>query len=476
MNTAQRIVKNTASLLFSGIVSQLIGFVVMVYLARVLGPGDFGKINFAIAIIAYFMLLADFGLPLLGIREIAGDRGKVINYAGDILTMRLCLSFFSFGLLAVMTYFLNKPIEIKYLIVLYGLGLIPSALLLDWAFQGVEKMEYIGIGRILSIGIYLGLIVSFIKSSNQLLFIPPFQVIGNLIAAGLLFSIFIKKFGKPRFRFNVSSWKKVFMQALPIGISIIMIQLIYNIDTVMLGFMRSNAEIGYYNAAYKIILPLIMVGAVYFDAIFPITAKYYKTSLDSLKKLQSYTAKLMVIIALPLAVGGTILSKPIMNLLYGPKYNNGIIAFQILIWAVALIYLNTIYAKGMWACNKQGVFLKIVSAQAIVNILLNFILIPELGIVGSAISTVSSELFGFPFYYWQFNKVVNVPIHNYIVRPLFAATIMGVFLKFLVNLNIFFLMFGGIFIYAIFLYFIKGITRNDLRLIQDALYRKLWNL
>jgi len=475
LNTAQRILKNTFSLLFSGIISQAIGFVVIVYLARILNPDNFGKISFALAIITYFSLITNLGLPLLGTREIARDKKKIDEYLGNILTMRLCLAFLSFGLLLLITYFLNKPLEIKYLIILYGLGLIPSALLLDWVFQGLEKMEYIGLGRILSRLIYAVLVLFFIKGQKQLLLIPCIAVTSNLLVAGFLFFIFIKKFGKLKLKFNIIFWKNLVNQALPLGISIIMIQIIYNIDMVMLGFMRTDIEVGYYSAAYKIILVLISIGAFYFDAIFPVISNYYKTSLSSLKKLQSYTAKLIVSIALPLGVGGTILAKPLMNLLYGPKYNKGIAALQILIWVVVLIYINMIYARGMWACNKQNEYLKIVSFQGLSNIGLNLILIPSFGIAGAAIATVSAEILGFFFYYREFNKVVAVPIHNYIFKPLLATLIMALCLKCelnILNLNIFLLIFTGVVIYFAFLFLIKGITREETKLIYRYIYTK----
>jgi O-antigen/teichoic acid export membrane protein len=470
MKTAKRIAKNTFSLLFSGIVTQLLGFFVMVYLARILGPGNFGKINFAIAIISYFALISNLGLPLLGTREIARNREKTNDFLNGILTLRLYLVALSFGLLFLITILLDKPLEIKYLIILYGLGLVPSALLLDWAFQGVEKMEYIGLGAIFSSGINLGLVLYFIKSPEQLLLIPCFQIAGGLFAAGFLFFIFVKSFGKPRLKFDWISWKDLLRQALPLGICIVMIQIIYNIDTVMLGFMRSNAEIGYYNAAYKIILSLIMVGAVYFDAIFPITSNYYKTSLDLLKKLQSYTAKLMVTIAFPMAVGGTILAKPIMNLLYGSKYNNGIIAFQFLIWVAALIYINMIYARGMWACNKQNEYLKIVISQAMANIGLNLVLIPSFGIVGAAVATLAAEGIGLVLYSREFNRIIHVPFHIHLIRPALASLPMLLFFLWMLkraNLNLILLIMSGTFIYFLFLYLMKGITKEEITIVKN---------
>ena len=402
MNAAQRIVKNTLSLLLSGLVAQLFIFFAMIYLARVLGPGYFGKISFATALIAYFTLVTHLGLPLWGTREIARNRYNIRPYLGNILLLRLSLAALSFVLLLLLMLLLHRPLELKILILLYGTGLFFSALTIDWVFQGIEKMEYVGLGRILSAFTFFGLVILFIKGQRHLFYVPCFQVAGIFFAALALMAVFLKNYGKFRLKLDPRLSKKIFKQALPLGISIILIQIIYSIDIVMLGFMRSDLEVGYYNAAYKIILPLILVGSIYFDAVFPVLSKYHKSSLDSLEKLQSYNAKLMTIAALPLGITGTMLATPIVTTIYGKEYLNSRVAFQILIWAAALIYLNMIYARGMWACNKQNKYLKIVLGQAIINIAFNFLLISPFGIIGAASSTVIAEFAGFFFYQHEF--------------------------------------------------------------------------
>jgi O-antigen/teichoic acid export membrane protein len=430
-----------------------------------LGPIDFGKINFALAIVSYFILISNQGLNLFGIREVSRDRENVKKYIAAIGGLRLTLSFVSFVLLLMLTFSINKPQEIKILIILYGLGLFPTAIFFDWAFQGIEKMEYIGAARILNSVLYFVLVVLFVKSSNQLTLIPLLQIVGISLGAGLLILLFIKKFGFFRLSWNIKTYKNIIWNALPLGICMILIQVIYNIDTVMLGFMRSNTEVGHYNAAYKIILVLIAAGSIYFEAIFPVISNYYMTSLNSLRKLQEFTARISTIVALPLATGGTILARPIMILIYGSKYESGIIAFQILMWVVAMIYFNMVYAKGMWACNKEKEYIFIVTFQALLNIILNFFLIPPWGIVGAAISTLAAEFAGFFLYYREFNKIVSVPIHNYFLKPLLSIVIMTLFLQFLLlktNMNIFLLIILGASIYFLSLYIMNGITRDDL--------------
>lgn len=472
LSTARRIIKNTSSLLVAQGISYLLGFTVVVYLARVLGPGDFGKINFALAIIAYFTLITNMGLPLLGAREIAREREKVKEYVSNILILRLCLALFGFGLLLFLVFLMDKPQDVKYLLMLYGFGLIPSALLLDWTFQGMEKMEYIGIGRIVSSVISAGLILGFVKGPERLLLIPFFQVSSNLFAAGLFIFLFLKCFGKLRLEFRPSLWKEFIRLALPIGLSIFMIQIYYNADTVMLGFMRSNDEVGYYNAAYKIIMVLILAGGAYHETIFPLISSYYKKSLDPLRYLLSFTARLMTTLSLPIAVGGTILARPIMKLLYGSTYDGGIMAFQILIWVIPIIWINTIYSRGLLGCDKQNYYLIGVSIAAITNITVNLFLIPFLGLLGAAIATVVAEGFALAVFYIKFMQITHIPFAQHSLRPLLASLVMASFLLWGlngVNLNLFILIFGAIAIYFLFLFLVNGITKEDIIIMLNVL-------
>ena len=154
MNIARRVAKNTFFLLGGTGLGAVFTLLAMIYLARVLGPNGFGQISFAMAIAAYFISLNNLGLPLFGTRQVAREKEKISYYAGDIITARLFLTILGFGILFCLIAFLSKPLTTKYLITLYGLGMISASLLLDWAFQGVEKMGFVGFGRILSAFVY----------------------------------------------------------------------------------------------------------------------------------------------------------------------------------------------------------------------------------------------------------------------------------------------------------------------------------
>ena len=461
MNTAQRIVKNTLSLMVSGSVSHTVAFITMVYLARVLGPDSFGKINFAMALVAYFTLLTNLGLPLLGTRELSKDLSRSHSLISSILLVRSTLAVISFSLMIVFVLILPKPSEYKYLILIFGVGLFFTSLSIDWVFQGIEKMEYIGLGRMVAAMIFLLFSLLFVRGEQQIIQVPMAQIAGLLFSSALLLILYFKNVSRIRFSIEWSYCKELLKQALPLGISLILIQVIYNIDTIMLGFMRLESEVGYYNAAYKVIMPMILLGSVYFDAVFPVISNYYETSPDSLKQIQGYNAKLMCILSFPVVVVSIVGAERIIMLLYGEPYNQSALPFRILVISVGLIYLNMIYARGMWACNRQNQYLKIVSGQVFVNIGLNFLLIPRFGMSGAAIATVFAELVGFYFYHRDFNRIVAIPIFRFIPKP-FAACLLALplmLITYQANLYLAISLFlAG---YFGFLLLIKGITKTD---------------
>lgn len=468
MGTVKKIIKNTSFLLFSRGIGGLISFIVIVYLARILTTDDFGKINFAMAVIVYFSLISNMGLTLLGTKEIARSKEKISEYLGNVLTLRLGLSIISFTLLFLLVLFLNKSLQVKYLILLYGAAMIPSAFFLDWAFQGLEKMEYIVLGNALTVVIYLVLVVLFIKTPQQLLLVPCFLFVSNFISAGLLFFIFAKNFGKPKFGFNFAAYKEILKTAVPMGLIMLMSQVIYYLDTVMLGFMKSDTEVGYYSAAYKIILLLITAISAYHDAVFPVISGYYKTSMDSLKKLNSVSVKLMIIIAIPLALGGTIIAGPVITFVYGVQYKGGIIALQILIWACALILINTAYSRGLFATDRQNDCLKIVAFQALIVIALNFILIPAFGITGAGAATVSGELIAFILYFAALKNITFISTYNSVLKPLIASGLIMLFFTAAKGWNVLVLISAGTLIYFICLYAINGFSKEDISLVKSV--------
>lgn len=474
MNTAQRIFKNTLSLLGSGVMAQLLGFILVIYLARVLGPGDFGKINFAMACLACVALAANLGMPLWGTREVAADKSRARGLIPTIVSLRLVLSVGGFLLLVLLALAVNKSAEVKWLIVLFGLGLFPLAIGLDWVFQGLERMEFIGLARLVTAGANLILVLALVRGPDSLLWVPGCALLAALMGAVLLILALRRRYGSVGLRWNWPAAVDILAQAWPLGVSMILIQIIYYADTILLGFMKSDADVGVYNAAYRIVLVVITSGAFYFDAIFPVMSHYHRVDPARLKNLVTHTARLMAGAGVPIGIGGTWLAGPIMNVIYGERYAGSAGVFQIMIWTAVLIFFNMIYARGMWACNQQRAYVGIVAVQAAANIGLNLALIPLWGLRGAAASKVAAELLGLYFYYRQFSRVVRVPLAPYLLKPVLAALVMSGLLYAGIRLqcSVAVLVAAGGLSYLTALFLFRGITKADILLVRSLFARR----
>jgi len=466
------IAKNTFSLFISGVICGLLQFITIAYIARILAPDNFGKINFALAIITYFTLLTNIGLPLLGTREIAKNQNHLRSIIKKILSLRLLLSCIGFLIILALSFIFAESADIRYLLIIYGVGVIPSSLFADWIFQGIQKMEYIAVGNLISTTFYTILILIFIKDQNQILLIPVFQVMSTILAVAILFLILYNKIIRPLDREQSEypvSMKELIVITLPIGVSLIATQIFYNIDTIMLGIIKSTEEVGYYSAAYKIIMVFIIFIGYFHNSIFPIIANFSKSSNDALKRLLSLSQKFMVILAVPLLVGGIILANRIIKLIYGNNYLESVIPFQILLFAVFIIFINTNYSRTLLASGYERLYLLGTVVPALINIFLNIMIIPYYGMVGAAVVTVISEFVGFLIMYRGFLTITTIPFWELFFKPFCSVVIMGLALYamiYLANPNLFILIFSGAAVYFIFLRFIGGLNEDDIGIIK----------
>lgn len=461
-----RSAKNFTSLLIGSVGSRLLGFMVTVYLARILDVSGFGKISFALAVFSFGLILTNPGLLLLGTREVAKKKEKIGEYLPTIVVLRLLLALFAFLLILSLLIFLPKSQDTKVLIFFYSLSLFAQVFLLEWLYQGIEEMEYIGISRLSVFFFYLPLVFLFVKGSQKILWVPLFWLIGNIAASLFLIFIFRKRFGTIRLRFNPSLLLPLLKKSLPLGLAAIMIQIYLYFDTLLLGFFKGDESVGWYSAAYKLVFFVLLLDRIFAETLFPLMARYSQESQEKLKILLKRYAKMIVSLVLPIGVGGTLLASPIMNLVYGSQYEKGVFVFQILIWVVTLSSINSVYGFGLIGCGREKKYTFAITIGTIANILLNLVMIPLFGLVGAAWVKLFSEGIMFALMVLQFEKIVQIQFWKYIPKPFLAAISMGLLIHFLRDLHPLFLIFVGCITYPILLFLIRGFSIEEISILR----------
>lgn len=276
MTTGRRLIKNFLSLSGSDIVARLLGSILTIYIARTLGAGVFGQLSFALAFTSYFSFFSDFGLTTLGIREIAKDKRKTASYGTNILTLQLILAFILILVVSVILYFLPLSPRIKIITFLFSLSIIPGALNMAYIFQAHEKMEYVAIGKIIAQLGYVIVGFIFIYLFKDILVLPIVSLVAAFIGSGVIFYLLRKKIQFAWSRIDWQAIKNLIKKALPFVIAALAVQIYYNMDSIMLQFMKGEVVVGLYNSAYKIILLIITFGFFVAGAFFPLISNAFK--------------------------------------------------------------------------------------------------------------------------------------------------------------------------------------------------------
>ena len=394
MNTIQRITKNISVLFISQMVSNVMGFFILMYTARYLGVEGFGILSLALAFTGIFSIFMDLGLSPLTTREVARDKTLEKDYVANVSSIKLILIIVTFGLILVIGNLLGynqQTMLVIYLIALYTIFTTFSQFFYS-IFQAHEKMEYQSLGVILSsISILAGVFVVIYLKFNIIQFSLIYVFSGAFILIYALI-IYTNKFSLPKISFRRDEWKLLIKESWPFAITSISANIYTWIDTVIISVIQGAAAVGLYNASYKLALFLMFIPLIFSYAIFPIMSQYHVSSKDSLNFTFEKFLKVMLILALPIGVGTVIIAKNVILLIYGSQYIDSIIVLQILIWSTVLIFARTPFEKLLESSNRQLVVTKVFFVGAIFNVILNIIVIPHYSYIGAAIVTVLTDI------------------------------------------------------------------------------------
>ncbi len=405
----------------------LLGFIVSVYLARILGPEKLGQVGYALAVLAYFILLTDGGLQTLGTREVAAERGSAARLAGRVLTLRGLLTVFALVVILTSARLFTPSAVTAKLLMIFSLALVPMAVNLGWVFRGKERMKMVGFSELLQVASYLALLLLLVPGPDQIYVIPAVFVAGHGLAALLLWGGHLRNWGCPRFIGGGGGHLAMLGAAFPLVLTLFLHQIYFNFDTLMLGMMRSEEEAGWYTATYRIIFAVVALNTALMEAVYPTFSRLFRDGAAALRGLLEKSLTISLVLALPMGIGGTLLARPLILALYGPDYLESVLALQMLVWSAVLAFVGANYGYCLVACGRQKILAWSAAAGATVNVLLNLWLIPRYGIPGACLATVISQALMLGCEAVAFMKQVAraLPLGGLTWKALVAGLVMG---------------------------------------------------
>ena len=404
----QTIAKNTFWLFFGQMASRLLRAAVVIYAARALGAASWGAFSYALGISAFLTIFSDIGINALLTKE--GSRNPEIRNQYLATAFFIKLAMLGFLTILVITAFpaLTKIEEAAKIMPILIFVFIFDTLrdLGSAASRAMEKMEIEAGMQIFAnlIIVVLGFVfLSLNRSSMSLAF--AYAIGSGIGLVAILYTL------RDHFRNLFSNFRKgliksILVTAWPFGLMGIMGAMMLNSDIIMLGWLRTAEEVGYYSAAQKPIQLLYIIPTLLAVSTFPIIARLVKSDPGGAKRILERYVRLAMLLSIPVAIIGFIFAKTIIITLFGPEYAAGILTFRILMLTIPIVYPSTIIGNAIFAYDQQK-FLAVFAAAAIfTNIFFNALLIPVWGIEGAAIGTIATQLFT-NFLIWRRIKSIN---------------------------------------------------------------------
>lgn len=364
----------------------------MAYLARVIGTEGIGSIGLAQSIANFSFIAFSFGFDAIGTREVAKNKSDNQEIVNNAFSLRLVLSLIVFVLILITLVFINRDYNVKLVIALIGTTVISQALLLNWYFVGVEKMNVIAIRTIsLSTLNFLGII--FLVKNPEDTYIAAIVIAVTLLLNALALVIyFIRRIAPIKIQFNKAIIKQFFISSLPISLTFVLVSLNHNLGIVSTSKFRPDTYLydnGIYFAAFKFTSLALVPLSIFQNSFF---AKLSQADTqDAKQSIFNKYSDLVYFFAVALAMGLFFFSDKLILILWGNKFQESVSVLQIMSLSTFFAYLNVSLTPALIAWGKEKKVLYAITIGSIINLLFIWFLVPSNGAYGAAICLIITE-------------------------------------------------------------------------------------
>lgn len=435
---APGILQNTGVLALSGLVVRGMGMGMMVFLARHLGAEGYGTYQRAEAFVFLFSILASLGLDMILAREVARHSPRTPEYLAGVMTLKLMLGPVCFALILGFARARGYQGDFLWGIWCYSFVLLLTAIgqSCDAVFQGLGDMGYIALANVVNQLVFVVLGGTCILLGKDLRWI-----LVTLVVAGIA-RLAVSAFLLARVRVG---WVRpapgallyLLKQSIPIAFAASFFVVYQQLDAVLLGELKGNAEVGWYKASAKFLLFFTVMRESFLVAVYPVFASVAHHDRARLGGLATRAVRYQLIVALYFIVCFVFLPRVAPTLL-GEGFRNTATILPIMAWVLVPQTISITMSHVLIASGNQKRIMVATGLALLVNAGLNLTLIPRLGYIGAATAAATSELAvaGVNVYYVQ-RYVARTRILRAILRPVIAAAVVGIVLHLLPGLRLY---------------------------------------
>jgi len=427
----KKVVRSSAIYTLALIYQKILSFTYFSILARALGPQKLGTYIFALSFAAFFQLVVDFGFVPMAIRTFSQDNEKQQKrHFQTFFTIRLILAVLGILILHFISFLLGYGSELHLLLAITSVIMIMDAFTAFFytIFRSRQNLIYESIGTAIfqTIIFTVGLIT--IAKTNDL------HLLLLVIFAGSLFhiifsSILIAKKAKISFKpyFDKDIAKQWMARAIPFFMAAGFIKAYNTIDSILIKNIAGDEALGLFSIPAKVVFTFPFIALAITAAVYPAMSNYAKYAKDRLQSVFTRALLILLTISLPISVGISLLADPIITRIW-PEFSKSIPALQILIWALAFLYIEYPFGSILNATGNERKNTINRAIQFIVFVGLNLILIPLYGFMGAVYTALVGSILIVFLGWLSARKIVSVFNKKTIIillKLLISSSVMG---------------------------------------------------
>ncbi len=379
------------------------------YVSRVLMPVGTGKVSFATSLISYFSMFAQLGIPTYGIRacaQVRDDREELTRTAHELLFINLIMSAISYVALFFALAFVPRLQDDRTLYIVVSFTIILTSIGMEWLYKALEEYVYITVRSIIFKAIALVAMFLLIHSETDYVIYGGISIFAAC-ASNVLNFINAHRYidMRPVGNYNL----RRHLKAVAVFFAMSCATTVYtHLDTLMLGFMATDEDVGYYNAAVRVKTILVSVVTSLGTVLLPRASYYVEHGLlDDFRRITKKAINFVFLVAAPLALYFILYARPGILFLSGPEYEGSVIPMMVIMPTLLLIGITNIL--GIQILVPQGKELQVMYSEiagAVADVIINALLIPRMQSTGAAIGTLVAEGVVLIVQYWVLRKEV----------------------------------------------------------------------
>ena len=446
------------------ILSRLLAFAVIVHLSRVLGPEGFGVIVFATSVLGYAALVVEMGFDTLGPLEVARGDIPVPALARAVVTLRLLLLAGGFGVVALFAWLAPVTTVTRIAILVYGVSLVANVFDLGWVFLGGQRVGPVAVAEIANQALQATGAFLLVREPEDLLRMPWVFVASRAITVAGLALAFRQRHGALGIGFDRPILRRLLPASVPLSGATTLGTLLTSFDMILMGLWRGTSAAGVYGAAYRVAWVPSMLASAYFTTLRPALARSSPAGFAAVAPVLRRSLRIAGATGIGIAAGGFVLADPLVGMLYGPQFAGAATPLRLLLVSVALLLVSRHYRALLQAFQRPGLDFRIMLAAGAVNVFLNLLLVPRLGLLGAAATSVTCETLILAASFLAARRVVGDATDvRALAGSLACAAIMAVAVHFATALPLLARMAFGAAVYSALVLAFRVVSIEDLR-------------